>query len=115
MKPGLLLVLMVLACSAVGVGQGFVEVSTARTIIDTASVTWDSNYVGSGRLPKVLEVLNEGTPNLYVSLESRDTAAGRYFIVKQNEKLRIDRLVETAYIRAKSASSTAIYRINILR
>jgi len=115
MKRALILTLLALGLSAVGGAQGFLNISTVKTITDTAQVTWDSNAVGPKGSPKSLEVLNEGSVALFVSI-GNDTATGRYAILKQNEKLRIERLSpEKYFIRAKSASSTAIYRITIGR
>ena len=107
------LALFILAFSAVGEGQGFVEVSTIKTTSVTATVTWDSTHLGSGTSTKTLEVINDGTPNLHVAL-GNDTASGNYVVLKQNEKLRIERLSNSKrFIRAKSASSTAAYRITV--
>lgn len=114
MKRVSLLSVMLLAALTAGYGQGSLGVEMILTVADTATTTWDSVWIGPSTREKILTVTNDGAVNLYVALED-DTAAGEYAILKQNEVFTIERLQSTHFIRLKSASSTALYRVRSLR
>lgn len=105
---------MLLVVLQLGYGQGSLGVSKILTVADTATTTWDSVFVGPANSEKILSVTNDGSVNLYVAL-GNDTASGSYAILTQNEVLTIERLQFTRFIRTKSASSTALYRVRALR
>jgi hypothetical protein len=110
-----LIILAALTFLLVSLSSAQIHVTEAAETTKTASVTWDSTFIGSKTLIKRVIITNtSGSIPLIVALEN-DTVAGRYFTIPISSALTIDALVNRRFLRFKTGSSTAVYRCTVLR
>jgi len=114
MKTLILSLFLVCGLSSVAHSQ-IVSIFEAREFSDTATVTWDSVAIGGKNLAKHIEITNtSATIPLLVAFED-DTVAGTYFTVPVSSTRTLPYVIQRSYLRTKTASSTAVYRILTLR
>jgi len=109
MKNIIFTLLLILVVSVLCCGQD-IPVAAMRQDADTSTTAWDSVYIGPQILRKCLEVINDGSVDLYLAFMN-DTSAGQYISIKSDELFIYKTIQGVNFIRTKSASTTCLRRV----